>query len=157
MPQIISLQPTAPSASPAAPVSLPRPDPTQPNFLMQFKSALKNLAIAAVLPQITTLRAEAAQNGAPLMSPLPEPQSAIRVAPAADKPVDANLPALLAELGFAVVPLVFVAPGPTANAVGTGPTGGAPQPPRTLDAAGQPDKASVQAGVAAPAPVAVVE
>jgi flagellar hook-length control protein FliK len=128
VPQIVSLLPAAPAtpaAAPAtptgvAPVTMLPPDLTSPNFLAQFKSALKNLAGAVALPQIlTTARPAAAPNGGPLMSPVTDEHAAA----VADKPVDANMPALLAELGFAIVPPSFVTPPPVAAAVKTGSPG----------------------------------
>ena len=122
MPQIVSLLPTvsatpaaAPATSTAAPVTLLPADLTSPNFLAQFKSALKNLTSAVVLPQLAPTPVTD-QNGAPLMSALPDEKAAAPVAADPEKHVDSAMPALLAELGFVLVPPVFVAPAPVAPA-----------------------------------------
>jgi Flagellar hook-length control protein FliK len=138
VPQIVSLLPTAtamPAATPAlspapAPGTLLPPDLTSPNFLAQFKSALKTLAKVVVPPQLTQ-RPPTDPNAGPLMSPVTDGQ------PEAPAPVDTDkdaakhaaslMPALLADLGFAVVPPAFPMPVPP-NAVASGTAGAATQP-----------------------------
>ena len=125
MPQIVSLLPTAPAmpaATPAAatsatsavaPGTLLPPDLTSPNFLAQFKAALKTIANVVVPPQLTQ-RPATDPNAAPLMSAVSDDLSQPEVPSAADadKHAVALMPDLLAELGFAVVPPAF--PMPTA-------------------------------------------
>lgn len=120
MPQIVSLLPAgpaAPVATSATPASAPAtlllpPDPRSPKFLAQFKSALKTIANGVTLPAIVVPRTSAsAPSGGPSLSTLSEAP----VQAGHDKPGEPNMPALLAELGFALVPTSFATP-----AIGSG-------------------------------------
>jgi flagellar hook-length control protein FliK len=144
VPQIVSLLPTAPAmpagapapvlaqpTSAVAPGTLLPPDLTSPNFLAQFKAALKTIANVVVQPQLTLRPATDANATAPLMSPVSEETDAAPRAADAEKPVDARMPDLLAELGFAVVPPVFPIPAPAPPVVATG-TASAPAAPERI-------------------------
>lgn len=135
MPHFASLLPMAPAApaaatpgpavSAAAPGTVLPTDPTSPNFLAQFKAALKTIASVVVQPPLLQRPATDPNAVAPLMSAEPEPPEASE----ADKPVEASMPDLLSQLGFALVPTVFPILA-TPLPVATGPAGPTPAPQR---------------------------
>jgi len=133
VPQIVSLLPTAsaaPAATPAPATAAVAPgaalptDPTSPNFLTQFKAALKTIAKVVVQPPLTQ-RPPTDPKSAPLLSPVSEAPPADD----ADKPVEASMPDVLIQLGFAIVPAAFPVlattqpPVPAAAAATPPPTG----------------------------------
>jgi hypothetical protein len=125
VPQIVSLLPMAPatpaatSATPAAAAAaVPPLDPTAPNFLAQFKAAVKSIARAVVPPELPA-RPVAETNDGPLMSPVSDELPEAPPLSDQDEHADTNMPELLATLGFALVPPALPPPPPAPTVVTT--------------------------------------
>jgi hypothetical protein len=115
---------TAPSTDVATPAGLPNADATPTNFLGQLKTALKHLT-KAVTASPTGAAADVDHTApAEVVADVEDADGKPKAAPAEDKAVvaDANLPDLLATLGFVLVPPV--APDPRLPSPAAGATGG---------------------------------